>query len=62
MDYILEAMKNVDVNRPKRLVELYVERFGENFPIDYVMPSQVDKIIQECLDKNEPYKFDINMK
>lgn len=62
MDYILEAMKKVDVNRPKSLVEQYVERFGQNFPIDYVDQSQIKEIMQKCLEKNEPYKFNLEWK
>ena len=62
MDYLLEAIKKVDVNRPKSLGEQYVERFGQSFPIDYVDQSRINQIMQECLDKNEPYKFNIKMK
>ncbi len=35
----------------------YVEKFGENFPTRMVdlEEDEMIKLIQECIDKNEPY-------
>lgn len=41
------------------LIERYVERFNENFPLFAVMgmtDEEVEATIQECLDKGTPYK------
>lgn len=40
------------------LIEQYVERFHENFPLFALMgmeESEVEAIIQDCLDKGTPY-------
>lgn len=41
------------------LIEQYVERFNENFPLFALMgveESEVEAIIQGCLDKGTPYR------
>lgn len=41
------------------LIEQYVERFHENFPLFALMgmeESEVEAIIQDCLDKGTPYR------
>lgn len=41
------------------LIEQYVERFHENFPLFALMgmeESEVKAIIQDCLDKGTPYR------
>lgn len=41
------------------LIEQYVERFHENFPLFALMSmeeSEVEAIIQDCLDKGTPYR------
>lgn len=41
------------------LIEQYVERFHENFPLFVLMgmeESEVEAIIQDCLDKGTPYR------
>lgn len=40
------------------LIKQYVERFHENFPLFALMgmeESEVEAIIQDCLDKGTPY-------
>jgi hypothetical protein len=42
------------------LIEQYVERFNENFPLFALMgveESEVEAIIQDCLDKGTPYRL-----
>lgn len=41
------------------LIERYVERFNENFPLFALMgvdDAKIEAIIQECLDKGTPYR------
>lgn len=41
------------------LIEQYVERFHENFPLFALMgveEAEVKAIIQDCLDKGTPYR------
>lgn len=42
------------------LVEMYVEKFGETFPIFGIRKEDsnrnIDDIIEECIKKGEPYK------
>ena len=40
------------------LIEQYVERFNENFPLFALMgmeEAEIKTILQECLDKGTPY-------
>jgi len=41
------------------LIQKYLERFNENFPLFALMgvdDKEIEAIIQECLDKGTPYK------
>lgn len=41
------------------LIEQYLERFHENFPLFALMgveEAEVEAIIQDCLDKGTPYR------
>lgn len=41
------------------LIEQYAEKFNENFPLFALMgldDSEVEAVIQECLDKGTPYQ------
>lgn len=41
------------------LIQKYLERFNENFPLFALMgvdDEEIEAIIQECLDKGTPYK------
>ena len=41
------------------LIEQYLERFHENFPLFALMgveEAEVEAIIQDCLDKRTPYR------
>ena len=48
------------MSKEMNLLEEYVDRFKQSFPIRYHAPKgkTIDDVIKECLEKNEPLRIE----